>query len=72
MSGCTLFCWIYRYTGGLSINYAQRCVTLAGKPVQLTSTEYEVLRELAMNTGGIITDFHGRDQDLIERDDWQG
>ena len=35
----------------LAIHYDQRLVTLAGRPVELTATEYELLRLLALNAG---------------------
>ena len=38
--------------GGLSIDYAQRWVTLAGHPVELTATEYALLYELLSMPGG--------------------
>ena len=41
--------------GGLSIDYAERRVTLAGHPVQLTATEYAVLYELAVHAGRVLT-----------------
>ena len=48
--------------GDLSINYAQRRVTVAGEPVELTNTEYEVLYQLAAQAPRVIT--HGL---LIQR-----
>ena len=39
----------------LAIDYAQRTVTLAGYPVDLTPTEYRVLAELASNAGRVMT-----------------
>ena len=41
--------------GDLAIDHAQRRVTLAGRPVTLTATEYEVLRLLALNAGRVTT-----------------
>ena len=41
--------------GGLSIDFAQRLVTLAGQPVQLTATEYALLYELAVHAGRMLT-----------------
>lgn len=41
--------------GDLSINHAQRQVTLAGQPVQLTPTEYALLNELAAGAGRVLT-----------------
>ena len=39
--------------GDLAIDYDQRHVTVAGRTVQLTVTEYEVLRLLSLNAGRI-------------------
>ena len=41
--------------GDLTLDYAQRRVTVAGQPVQLTAAEYELLFELSVNAGGVIT-----------------
>ena len=41
--------------GDLTINYEERRVTVAGRPVQLTATEYEVLRELSVKAGQVST-----------------
>ena len=41
--------------GDLGIDHAQRQVTLAGQPVQLTPTEYALLYELAANAGRVLT-----------------
>ena len=41
--------------GELTIDYAQRRVTLAGRPVQLTAIEYELLFELSANAGRVMT-----------------
>ena len=38
-------------TGDLAIYYEQRRVTVAGRPVRLTVTEYELLRVLSLNAG---------------------
>jgi len=40
--------------GDLSIDYAQRQVTLAGEPVKLTDTEYAVLYQLAMQAPEVL------------------
>ena len=40
---------------GLSIDYAQRRVTLAGHPVELTATEYALLYELSVHAGRVLT-----------------
>jgi len=41
--------------GELAIDYARRTVTVAGNPVELTATEYEVLRVLSANAGRVAT-----------------
>ena len=40
--------------GDLAIHYEERRVTLAGRPVQLTATEYELLRVLSLNAGRVM------------------
>ncbi len=39
----------------LAIHYEERRVILAGRPVQLTATEYELLRVLSVNAGRVVT-----------------
>jgi len=39
----------------LAIDYDRRDVTIAGRPVKLTATEYEVLRALSANAGRVST-----------------
>ena len=39
----------------LTIDYAQRQVTVAGRTVELTATEYRMLVELSVNAGRILT-----------------
>ena len=39
----------------LAIHYEERRVTFAGSPIQLTATEYELLRVLSMNAGRVET-----------------
>ena len=39
----------------LAIAYDERRVTVAGRPVKLTATEYELLRVLSLNAGGVVT-----------------
>ena len=39
----------------VSIDYAERSVTVAGSPVKLTATEYKVLFELSINAGRVLT-----------------
>ena len=41
--------------GDLMIDYAERRVTLAGQPVQLTFTEYELLSDLSLNAGRVLS-----------------
>ena len=41
--------------GDLTIDYVQRLVTVAGRPVQLTPTEYKLLFELSANAGRVLT-----------------
>ena len=44
--------------GGLTIDYAQRRVSLNGHPVPLTHIEYRALAELAANAGRVLTYEH--------------
>lgn len=41
--------------GDLRIDLARRVVSLASKEIHLTPTEYDLLRELAMNAGRVLT-----------------
>jgi len=41
--------------GELAIEYEARRVTVAGREVELTATEYEVLRVLSLNAGRVVT-----------------
>ena len=41
--------------GALVIDYALRRVTVAGRPVRLSATEYELLRVLSLDAGGVST-----------------
>ena len=41
--------------GELTIDYAERRATLAGRPVQLTAIEYGLLFELSANAGRVMT-----------------
>ncbi len=43
------------HLGHLTIHYDQHQVTLAGRPVPLTATEYELLRVLSVNAGWVMT-----------------
>ena len=44
--------------GELTIDYAQRLVSVAGRPVRLTAIEYELLRELSIHAGRVLTHQH--------------
>ena len=50
----------------LTIDYGQRRVTVAGRPVHLTVTEYELLRVLSTSTGQVST------YDSLLRQVWRG
>ena len=41
--------------GDLAVHYDQRRVTVAGRPVELTATEFALLRTLSINAGRVIT-----------------
>ena len=41
--------------GAISIDYAQRRVTVGGETVDLTATEYELLRVLSLDAGRVVT-----------------
>ena len=42
-------------SGNLEIGFAQRRVTVAGKEVKLTPTEYSLLQEFVLNAGKVLT-----------------
>ncbi len=42
----------------LQISFAQRQVTIAGKEVKLTPTEYNLLQEFVLNAGKVLTHIH--------------
>jgi two-component system KDP operon response regulator KdpE len=44
--------------GDLEINFAERRVTVAGRKVKMTPTEYNLLSELALNKGKVLTHNH--------------
>ena len=48
--------------GDLIVNYAERSVTLAGRPVRLIAIEHQLLVELSANAGRVLTYEH-----LLER-----
>ena len=48
--------------GDLTLDYARRTVSVAGRPVNLTPTEYGLLYELSVNAGLVLTFDH-----LLER-----
>ena len=50
--------------GDLSIDYHERRVALAGRPVETTATEFNLLRELSVNAGRVVT------YDLLLRKVW--
>ena len=52
--------------GELSIRYDRRRVAVAGRPVQLTPTEYELLRVLSVNAGRVLT------HESLLRQAWRG
>ena len=52
--------------GKLSIDYDARRVEVAGDPVELTATEYQLLRVLSMNAGRVLT------FDSLLRQAWRG
>ena len=41
--------------GDLCINYAEREVTVSGNPIELTATEFNLLRELSIKAGRVLT-----------------
>jgi DNA-binding response OmpR family regulator len=45
-------------SGDLAINFSKRKVTVKGKEVALTLTEYALLQELALNAGKVLTYTH--------------
>ena len=51
-------------TGELTVDYAQHLVTLAGRELALTPTEYRILAYLAQNVGHVVT------QDLLLEHVW--
>jgi len=52
--------------GDLAIHYQERRVTVAGRPVELTVTEYELLRVLSQNAGRVV------DYDALLGQVWSG
>ena len=44
--------------GDLTIDYVQRLVSVAGQPVRLTAVEYDLLRELSIHAGRVLTHQH--------------
>ena len=52
--------------GDLSIDYHERRVAVAGRPVETTATEFNLLRELSLNAGRVVT------YDLLLRKVWRG
>ena len=54
------------FLGDLAIHYEQRRVSMAGRAVRLTPTEYELLRVLSVNAGRVST------YDFLVRQVWGG
>ena len=52
--------------GELAIQYEERRVAVGGRPVELTATEYELLRVLSINAGRVLT------YDALLRQAWRG
>ena len=52
--------------GALAIHYEERRVTVAGREVELTATEYELLRVLSLEAGRVVT------YDGVLRKVWSG
>ena len=50
--------------GDLAIRYDERRVTVAGRPVPLTATEFALLRALSLNAGRVLT------YDALQRQVW--
>ena len=48
----------YFQTGHLAIDFSSHVVTLSGREVKLTATEYALLRVLALNAGKVVTHQH--------------
>jgi two-component system KDP operon response regulator KdpE len=48
----------YFQTGHLAIDFSTRVVTVSGREVKLTATEYALLRVLALNAGKVVTHGH--------------
>ena len=44
--------------GDFQISFAQRQVTISGKEIKLTPTEYTLLQEFALNAGKVLTHTH--------------
>ncbi len=48
----------YFQTGHLAIDFSSHVVTVSGREVKLTATEYALLRVLALNAGKVVTHQH--------------
>ena len=44
--------------GDLSIDYAERRIAVAGRPVELTATEYDILFKLSVHAGPVSAHEH--------------
>ncbi len=56
--------------GDLTIDYDERTVSVAGRPVQLTPTEYKLLCELSINAGRVVE--HRQLLDRVWGSDYSG
>jgi len=45
-------------SGNLTVNFVERRITIADREVKLTPTEYNLLQELALNAGKVLTHTH--------------
>lgn len=48
----------YFQTGHLAVDFSSHVVTVSGREVKLTATEYALLRVLALNAGKVVTHGH--------------
>ena len=59
----------YYVLGGLVIEYCLRRVSIAGRPVQLTTMEYRLLAELSVNAGRVLAYEHLLEKVWNEKND---
>ena len=57
ISGAVAAPAVYR-GNGLEVNFASRQITVDGRPVNLTPTEFNLLQELILNRGKVLTHSH--------------